>query len=166
MSVRWHSYPDPGAAAAACARQIIALLDDALSGQPVATLAVSGGTTPKLLFQELVNLRYNWDRVHLFFVDERAVPPTDPQSNYKLAEEFLIAPAHIGRHNVHRVRGEITPVHAAEHFAKWRGRTGGTADTKTNQMKFSFFGWVEIFIFIAGGGSHRTARCVDGFFHR
>ena len=116
MSVRWHSYPDAGAAAGACARQIVALLDDALSGQPVATLAVSGGTTPKLLFEELVKLRYNWDRVHLFFVDERSVPPADPQSNYKLAEEFLIAPAHIGRHNVHRIRGEITPVHAAEHY--------------------------------------------------
>ncbi len=117
MSVRWHSYPDAAGAAQACARQIVALLDDKLSGNPRATFAVSGGTTPKLLFEELVKLRYDkWDRVHLFFVDERAVPPTDPQSNYKLAEEFLITPAHVPRHNVHRVRGEITPVHAAEHY--------------------------------------------------
>ena len=86
----WRSYPDPPATAAAAARQILTLLDDALSGQDYATFAISGGSTPKLMFEELTKAGYRWERVHLFWVDERAVPPTDPESNYKLAEEFLI----------------------------------------------------------------------------
>src|SRR6476620_2801776 len=100
MSLHWRSYPTALAVAEASARHILTLLDNALAGQDRATLAVSGGSTPKLLFQELAKARYNWDRVHLFWVDERAVPPTDPESNYKLADEFLITPAHIPRRNV------------------------------------------------------------------
>jgi 6-phosphogluconolactonase len=117
MSVHWHSYPDAHAAAAAAAHHILALLDNALAGQERATMAISGGSTPKLLFEELVKARYRWEQVHLFWVDERAVPPTDPRSNYKLADEFLIAPAHIPRRNVHRIQGEITPERAAEHYS-------------------------------------------------
>jgi 6-phosphogluconolactonase len=50
-------------------------------------------------------------------VDERCVPPSDPQSNYRLAEESLIAPAPIPRRNVHRIPAELTPERAAEHYA-------------------------------------------------
>lgn len=117
MSVHWRSYPDAHEAAVAAAHHIIALLENALAGQERATLAISGGSTPKLLFEELVKSRYRWERVHLFWVDERAVPPADPGSNYKLAEQFLIAPAHIPRRNVHRIQGEIAPQRAAEHYA-------------------------------------------------
>jgi 6-phosphogluconolactonase len=116
MSVHWYSYADAHAAAAAAAVHILTVFENTLSGKEQATFAVSGGSTPKLLFEELVKARYRWERVHLFWVDERAVPPTDPQSNYKLAEEALIGPAHIPRRNVHRIQGEITPERAAEHY--------------------------------------------------
>ena len=117
MSVRWHSYPDAHAAAEACSHHILGLLEDALSGNDVATLAVSGGSTPKLLFESLVNSRFRWDRVHLFWVDERAVPPSDPQSNFRLAEQNLIVPGNLPRRNVHRVHGELPPERAAEAYA-------------------------------------------------
>ena len=112
----WRSYPGAHETAAAAARHIMMLLDNALAGQDRATFAVSGGSTPKLLFQELVKASYRWERVHLFWVDERAVPPTDAQSNYRLAEEFLIAPAHIPRRNIHRIQSERMPERAAEHY--------------------------------------------------
>lgn len=118
MSAHWRSYPDPHAAAEAAARHILTLLENALAGQERATLAVSGGSTPKLLFEDLVKARFQWDRVHLFWVDERAVPPASPDSNYKLAEQFLIGPAHIPRRNVHRIEGELAPERAAEHYAR------------------------------------------------
>src|SRR5438045_3595707 len=105
----WRSYPDAPATAAAAARHILMLLDNALAGQDRATFAVSGGSTPKLLFEELVESGYRWERVHLFWVDERAVPSNDPQSNYRLAEESLIAPAHIPRRNIHRIHSELMP---------------------------------------------------------
>jgi 6-phosphogluconolactonase len=116
MSVHWHTYPDARAAAEASARHILTLLDNVLSGKERATIAVSGGSTPKLLFEELVKARYRWDRVHLFWVDERAVPPSDPDSNYRLAHESLIGPAHFPPRNVHRIEGSLAPERAAEHY--------------------------------------------------
>jgi 6-phosphogluconolactonase len=97
---------------------MLAQLDQTLAGKEYATLAVSGGSTPKLLFAELVKMPYRWERVHLFWVDERAVPPTNPQSNFKLAEEFLIKPAHFPHRNVHRIPAELTPDRAAEHYVQ------------------------------------------------
>jgi len=114
MSVRRHTYNDAAAAAEACAHQVIALLDQALAGQEFASFAVSGGSTPKLLFQVLARTAFEWKRVHLFWVDERCVPPTDSQSNYKLADDYLIQPAGIPHRQVHRIYGELEP-HAAAH---------------------------------------------------
>ena len=113
MSVQTVVAPDAQGAADACARRIFELLAAALSSRPRASLAVSGGSTPKLLFQKMAATPFEWDRVHLFFVDERCVPPTDSASNYKLANDHLIAPAHIPAGNVHRVAGEIAPPEAA-----------------------------------------------------
>ena len=118
MSVEWFTYPDPRAAAAACAQNIGALLEQALSGHEHATLAVSGGTTPKLLFECMVASGFRWQRVHLFFVDERCVPPNDPESNYRLANENLIAPSHIPQEQVHRIHGELAPEIAAQQYVE------------------------------------------------
>jgi 6-phosphogluconolactonase len=116
MSAAWHSYADPDAAAEACAHRILGLIEETLAGKGVASLAVSGGSTPKLLFQKMVAMKFDWSRVHLFFVDERVVPPTDDQSNFKLANENLIVPAGISRSHVHRVEGELTPERAAARY--------------------------------------------------
>ena len=116
MSVRRFTAPDAAGAAEACAHHVISVLDETLAGQEFATFAVSGGSTPRLLFQRLAAIQFAWDRVHLFFVDERCVPPTDPASNYKLAEDCLIGPAHIPHRHVHRIAGELPPQAAAARY--------------------------------------------------
>lgn len=116
MSVRWHTYPDPAAAAEACAHHIAALLEEAVSGQECATLALSGGSTPGLLFDRLAAAELSWKNIHLFWADERCVPPGDPQSNFRLAEEHLIRPARVPMRNVHRVDGELSPERAAKRY--------------------------------------------------
>lgn len=118
MSVQWFTSPDPRAAAAACAQHISALLEQALASQEHATFAVSGGSTPKLLFQSMVASGFPWKRVHLFFVDERAVPPNDTESNYRLANENLITPAHIPAAQVHRIHAELKPETAAQQYVE------------------------------------------------
>ncbi|MGI8990785.1 MAG: 6-phosphogluconolactonase [Bryobacteraceae bacterium] len=117
MSVRWHTYPDAAAAAEACSHHVLGLLEETLAGQDAAAMALSGGSTPKLLFEQMARAKFNWGRVHLFWVDERAVPPADPASNYKLAEDTLIKPLHIPRAQVHRIHGELAPERAAEQYA-------------------------------------------------
>lgn len=116
MSANWFQYPTPDEAAQACARHILQLLEEALAGERDASLAISGGSTPKLLFGHMAKARFDWSRVHLFWVDERAVPPTDVQSNYKLALENLIQPAHIPHRNIHRICGELPPDKAAQRY--------------------------------------------------
>jgi 6-phosphogluconolactonase len=108
--------PEGPGAAAACARYVAGQLEEALAAQRLATLAVSGGHTPKLMFQSLALLPVDWSRVHLFWVDERSVPPDDAASNYKLAKENLIVPAHIPDGNIHRIAGEIDPKEAARKY--------------------------------------------------
>lgn len=117
MSFRRQVFPDAPGAAEACARSVAGRLEEALAARAWATLAVSGGHTPKLMFQSLARLPVDWRRVHLFWVDERCVPPDDLASNYKLAKENLITPAHIPNANVHRVAGEIDPSEGARMYA-------------------------------------------------
>jgi 6-phosphogluconolactonase len=114
MSVQRSIAPDAVAASAACAQRILALVE-ASAGR--FSLAISGGSTPKLMFQKMASMPFPWERMHLFFVDERCVPPTDPASNYKLAHDFLIAPAGVKAEHVHRVLGELDPPAAAARYA-------------------------------------------------
>jgi 6-phosphogluconolactonase len=116
MSVRWHTYPDAVAAADACAHHILSLLDEALAGKELASLAVSGGSTPKRMFDTMAAAKFKWDRVHVFWVDERGVPPNDPASNYKLTQEHLLQTAHVPIRQVHRIMGEIQPWNAAKRY--------------------------------------------------
>lgn len=117
MAIHKHVHADGAEAAGACCRHVTARLEEALSGQAFATLAISGGASPRLLFGLLATSNVDWSRVHLFWVDERMVPPGDPDSNYGLAEEILIKPARIPHRNVHRVRVELRPDEAAHAYS-------------------------------------------------
>jgi len=117
MTVQSFVYESADAASVACARKLLELLQSALSTQPRASLAVSGGSTPKRMFREMAQSQFDWTNVHLFWVDERCVPPTDSESNYKLAEEYFIDPAHFPAGNVHRIEGELVPSEAAKRYA-------------------------------------------------
>lgn len=116
MGFVWHAYPSPRAAGEACAAHVTRLLDRALLEREHATLAVSGGATARLLFEPLARAGLAWRRIHLFWADERMVPPSDPQSNFLLAEERLVAPARIPAQNIHRIHGELSPEAAARRY--------------------------------------------------
>jgi len=118
MSIRTSIAPDPEGAARACSAAIAGILKDALADHGSATLALSGGTTPGLMMDHLAASDLNWSRVHIFFVDERPVPPGDPQSNYTLCQTHLLEPAGVGEKNVHRIQGEQPPEEAAELYRR------------------------------------------------
>src|SRR5215468_4297147 len=69
---------------------IAAQLTQAMSARASASLALAGGNTPRHIYEELSRLPIDWDRVHIFFGDERCVPPTDPDSNFRMAREALL----------------------------------------------------------------------------
>jgi 6-phosphogluconolactonase len=70
------------------------------------------------LFRRLAASGFDWSKVHVFWVDERCVPPDDDQSNYKLANETLLSPAKINGSNVHRIQGELDPQVAARRYVE------------------------------------------------
>lgn len=111
-----HISTDSAGAAQSCARRMLEIITAAIASSGRATIAVSGGSTPRLMFAEMAKSPVSWDKVHLFFVDERAVPMTSPDSNYKLAFDNLIAPAGFPEANVHRIHGELEPEKAAERY--------------------------------------------------
>ncbi len=83
-------------------------------------VALSGGTTPRIVFRFLSSpefaSRVNWAQVHFFWGDERAVPPDDPESNFRLAYEHLLQPLGIAPENIHRIEGELPPAEAAARY--------------------------------------------------
>jgi len=109
---------DAESAASACAAFVLDALGGAFQRKAHATLAISGGSSPRLLFSRLAASGFDWSKVHIFWVDERCVPPDDNQSNYKLANETLIGPAKIGASNVHRIHGELEPETAAREYVR------------------------------------------------
>jgi 6-phosphogluconolactonase len=108
-----HVYASAAEAARACAVRAAELLTKRLSEAESVTFAISGGSTPALMFGVLATCRVEWKRVHLFQVDERRVAPDDARSNYRLAHAELITPAGIPSENVHRIRGELSAEEAA-----------------------------------------------------
>ncbi len=117
MAMRHLTAPDPAAAAEACAAHIAARLEEALQERGQAALALSGGAGPRGLFERLAVTRLPWRGIHFFWADERAVPPADERSNYRLAAESLLIPAHVPQGNIHRIHGELMPEAAARAYA-------------------------------------------------
>jgi len=74
MSPARDVWPDAQAAAEACARRVVELLNAALTEAPHATFAISGGSSPKPMFDNLARSGVPWDRIHLFWVTSVACP--------------------------------------------------------------------------------------------
>ncbi|MDQ3315270.1 MAG: 6-phosphogluconolactonase [Verrucomicrobiota bacterium] len=81
-------------------------------------IALSGGNTPKPVYEELARGGSDlpWERVSITFGDERCVPPENEQSNYRMARESLFLPASVPERSIARMRGEIEPQLAAQEY--------------------------------------------------
>lgn len=104
--------PDLEAVSRAAARTVAARARTAVGRRGRFVVALAGGHTPRRLY-ELLGAGYgdavDWRRVHLFWGDERCVPPDHPGSNYRLARETLLERVPVPDAAVHRIRGELGP---------------------------------------------------------
>lgn len=82
-------------------------------------VALSGGSTPKIIFDHIAENfgHIDWSKVYLYWGDERCVPPTDNESNYKMTFDHLISKINIPKENIFRVLGEDNPVKEAKRYA-------------------------------------------------
>jgi 6-phosphogluconolactonase len=110
-------FPDPDALADAVARAWLDEIETAnRAGKPY-RVALSGGRIAQKLYSAVVDQAIVhgtvFDAVEFFWADERCLPPTDPESNYRVAQEFLFGPLKISKRRIHRIRGEDPPEAAA-----------------------------------------------------
>ena len=84
-------------------------------------LALSGGSTPKIIFQILAKdyaSKINWNKIHLFWGDERCVPPDDQESNFGMTKKYLLKLITIPDENIHRIKGENNPEVEADRYSE------------------------------------------------
>src|SRR5213076_751579 len=104
------------------AAAFVAAARAAIGGHGRFVTALSGGSTPRALFELLATERFassvDWGRIHVCWGDERAVPPDAEASNYRMAREALLDHVPIPASQVHRIRGEEPPLIAAAAYER------------------------------------------------
>ncbi len=114
--------PNPDEVAQQAARMFADTVTAAVSSRGIARVAVSGGSTPRAVFALLANPAapflhsIPWQKLQLFWVDERCVPPTDSDSNYGMTRAAMLDSIPLPAANVHRMEGELDPEEAASRY--------------------------------------------------
>jgi 6-phosphogluconolactonase len=112
-------FPNPAEVARAAARFFVDYAWQCIAKDGQFMVALSGGNTPRLMFEILASDEFrgqvDWAKVHVFWGDERAVPPTNPESNYGMARRELLIRVPIPEGNVHRMEAEKASIGRAAH---------------------------------------------------
>lgn len=101
------------------AERLTALIEHAVGANGRAVVSLTGGTTPRRLYATLADpqqpwsARIPWSQVHLFWGDERHVPPDHPESNYGMAKAALLDHVPMPADQVHRIHAEMADAHDA-----------------------------------------------------
>lgn len=110
--------PDASALYRAAAEEFVTQANDAVNTRGVFHVALSGGSTPKGMFallatDETLRAQAPWDKIQFWWGDERYVPPTHADSNYRTADEALLSRVPIPTQNIHRVFTEQPDIQQA-----------------------------------------------------
>lgn len=122
LRIKYYVEPDAAALARRAAQYLVEMASEAVDARGQARIAISGGSTPKAAFHLLADAnqpwrkRMPWDRLDLYWVDERTVPPTHPDSNYRMTREALLDHVPLPPERVHRMEGELDPEAAAARY--------------------------------------------------
>jgi 6-phosphogluconolactonase len=122
VTITYRISPTPAAVAQAAAQLFADTAASAVQARGRARIAISGGTTPKAMFALLADpaqpflKQVPWDKLDLYWVDERCVPPTDADSNYRMTNETLLSKVPLAPEHIHRMEGELDPAVAAARY--------------------------------------------------
>lgn len=122
VQVTYEIFPDAPAMALAAAKRFAQKIEQAVAARGIARLAISGGSTPQAMFKLLADpsqpfaSTIPWDKLQLFWVDERCVAPDHPDSNYGVCRDLLLSKVAIPAANVFRMEGELDPEEAASRY--------------------------------------------------
>ena len=111
-------FPNRQALVEGACQRLTEAFQEAIERQGYCAVALSGGSTPRAVYERLGQEPYRsqieWSKVHLFWGDERGVPPDHPDSNYRMVKEALLQRISIPEENIHRIPAERPPQEAAQ----------------------------------------------------
>jgi len=122
LRIIYYVEPDAAALAQRAAQYFVEMVDEAIDASGWARIAISGGSTPKAVFELLSDpgqawrARMQWDKLDLYWVDERSVPPDDQESNFRMTREALLDRVPLRSEQIHRMEGELDPEQAAARY--------------------------------------------------
>ncbi len=117
VETRWQVYPDAAAVAMAAARRILASARSAITERRAFHLVLAGGGTPQAAYRLLAQAEADWSRWHIWFGDERCLPPADPERNSRMAASAWLERVAIPPAQVHPIPAELGSEAAAERYA-------------------------------------------------
>ena len=120
--MKLHIFDDKAIMSSRLAEWICDLISDTLKHQQFFTMVLSGGSTPKILYEKLASEEFrnkiDWQRIHVFWGDERVVPFTDERNNAKMAFDALLRHVNIPASQIHIMRTDIEPNFAVAEYRK------------------------------------------------
>jgi len=115
---RWHAMPDRPALERAAAVSILAAADRAIRARGQFHLVLAGGNTPRGIYHGLCAAKTDWSAWHVYFGDERCLPPADPARNSRMAAEAWLDRVPIPKFQLHTIPGELGAFQAARTYAE------------------------------------------------
>jgi len=100
-------------------QKVVKLASDSIRAGNPFSIALSGGSTPRVLFEKIVSITEDtglWEQVKFFWVDERCVPPDHPESNFRMTDEAFFRPISLSYDHVYRMMGEEDPLAEADRY--------------------------------------------------
>jgi len=122
LQIIYYVEADAASLARRAAQYFVEMAGEAVAAQGSARIALSGGSTPRAVFAMLADpnepwrARMPWSEIELFWVDERAVPPEDAESNYRMTREALLDHVPLRPEQIHRIQGELESEIAAARY--------------------------------------------------
>ena len=122
VTITYRVSPTAAAVAEAAAHFFTTAVTKAVASRGMARVAISGGSTPKAMFALLADptkpfvKQVPWDKLDLYWVDERCVPPDNVESNYRMTSEALLSKVPLAAERIHRMEGELDPEVAAARY--------------------------------------------------
>src|ERR1700735_3992380 len=122
VNITYRVLPTPAATARTAAQLFLDSAVKAAESRGLARIAISGGTTPKTMFGQLADpaepflKQVPWDKLELYWVDERCVPPDNAESNYRMTNEAMLSKVPLVAERIHRMEGELAPEVAAARY--------------------------------------------------
>ena len=122
LLIKYYVEPDPAALARRAAQYFLEMASEAVGAYGRVRIAISGGNTPKAVFELLADpnqpwrTRMPWEKLDLYWVDERCVPPNYADSNYRMTREAMLDHVPLRPKQIHRIEGELDPEAAAARY--------------------------------------------------